>query len=64
MKFWDKFNKFINEPSNDRKNENGLKIEVDNKCKEKKLELLSKTKVDAINITQENLQLKLQETKK
>ncbi len=31
MKFWDKFNKFINEPSNDRKNENGLKIEVDNK---------------------------------
>lgn len=31
MKIWDKFNKFINEPSNDKKNENGLEIKVDNK---------------------------------
>ena len=31
MKFLDKFNKFINEPSNNRKSENGLKIKVDNK---------------------------------
>ena len=34
MKIWDKFNKFINEPSNDKKNENGLEIKVDNKKQE------------------------------
>ena len=31
MKILDKFNKVINEPSNDKKNENGLEIKVDNK---------------------------------
>ncbi len=31
MNFFDKFNKFVNKPSNDKRNENGLKIKVDNK---------------------------------